>query len=337
VNLRFFMCKNLVPDNGNVIKTYDDKYLDISDLSINELWLLHYEQEKTFAKLIKEAKAFSYERTQLMKRGYETVSKIMILRKIKESNKWEKYSNNPHFLDIIDELKMIKKTLNKYLVKNIYLAILKKIIKKVLRKKNECVFFEAGVGNGKIIKEITKIYRVKAIGCDVFVDKNYIDVDIGVTESSIYNALQNLEDNSIDVFYWNDVMEHIPEDEIREHLDLLSKKMAKGGIIITVTPNRLIGPWDITAHFEPQGTVAKGFHFHEYTFKEILDLFEEYNIVSAYGIFSNPKKGWYILGAPWMDRIKLYLEKSVYVSPSKIKNKMMIIAGCDISLLKKNN
>jgi len=139
------------------------------------------------------------------------------------------------------------------------------------------------------------------------------------------------------VFYWNDVMEHIPEDEIEEYIKVLSQKMDTDGIIITITPNRLKGPCDITAHFEPHGTVAKGFHFHEYTFDEILTIFQKYGIKSEYGFFGYAGKGWYILSSPkYIDRIKLLIEKKVKNLPYKIKKILLVIMGCDTSILKKD-
>jgi hypothetical protein len=213
----------------------------------------------------------------------------------------------------------------------------KRIVKKILNKKKNCIFFEAGVGTGKIIKEIAVLPYVTAIGCDTYIDRNYINSNLNVFEDTIYESLKKLDDNSIDVFYWNDVMEHIPEDEVQEHINLLNKKMTPGGLIITITPNRLKGPCDITGYFEPHGTIAKGFHFHEYTFQEILTIFQKYNILNAYSVLGYVKSGWYILMPVWIDKIKLFFEKIVIILPYIIKKIILVMAGYDVSILRKLN
>jgi len=294
------------------IVTFDCKIIDISNLTVNELLYLQYEQEKSFADLIRQAKPFSPKRALLMKNGYETINKIMIVRKTKEGKQLESYGAT-----------------------NAYVKLVKKIIKKKLTKKQKCVFFEAGVGTGKVINEIVELPNVTAIGCDTYIDRNYINSDLNIFECTVYEALLKLEDNTIDVFYWNDVMEHIPEDEAEEHIKLLSKKMSSEGFIITITPNRLKGPCDITEHFEPHGTIAKGFHFHEYTFQEILTIFEKYNIISVYGVLDYTTKGLYILGPVQLDRVKLFIEKNITKLPYTIKKNILVMAGCDVSILKK--
>jgi hypothetical protein len=295
------------------ITSFNGEDIDISELTIDQLWALHYEQEKSFADIIKKTKPFSAERGVLMKKGYETVNKIMVLRQIKQGKELESYGASDSYIKLIE-----------------------KLIKKIISKKGKCLFFEAGVGTGKIIKSVVNLKDVTAIGCDVYVDKNFIDSGLTVYESTIYEALLKLPDNNIDIFYWNDVLEHIPEDETEDYIKLLYKKMNTGGIIITITPNRLKGPSDITAHFEPRGTIAKGFHFHEYTFYEVLKMFEKHNIRSGYGFIGSVNKGWYILGpAQCIDKIKLLAEKMFINFPYIIKKKGLAMMGCDVSILKK--
>jgi hypothetical protein len=300
-------------EQATYITTFDNKIVDISKLTIDELWFLHYEQEKSFADLIKKTKPFSIERAKLMNKGYETINRIMIMRSSKKGKKLESYG-----------------------AMDAYAQLVKKMVRKVLNKKEKCFFFEAGVGSGKVIKDIAILPNVIAAGCDVYVDKNYISSDLKIYECTIYDALLKLDNNSIDVFYWNDVIEHIPEDEIEEYIKLLSVKMAIGGIIITITPNRLGGPYDITRYFKPIGSTAEGFHFHEYTFQEILTLFYKYNIVSAYGIFGFVRRYWYILSSAWIiDKIKLFGEKLSGYSPLRLKKYWVVLMGCDTSILKK--
>ena len=293
----------------NEIKSFDNKFIDISNLSVAELWLLHYEQEKAFAGLIRQTKPFSVERAEIMHSGYKAINAIMLKRGYLEGNIIESYGSHDS-----------------------YILFLKKIIKK--SKKKSCIFFEAGVGTGKIIRAIAEIPNLNVMGCDIYIDKKFFNDQLNVTEGTIYENLLKLEDDTIDIFYWNDVIEHIPEDEIEEHIRLLAKKMAPKGLIITITPNRLNGPHDITRHYEPRG-IAKGFHFYEYTFKEVLGLFKKYEIRSGYCILGFLKKGLYMIGPKWLDKIKIVLEKTAACLPYSIKRILLGLGGCSISILKK--
>jgi hypothetical protein len=73
-------------------------------------------------------------------------------------------------------------------------------------QKKTCVFFEAGIGTGKLLKTIVDLNGgeggvIYAIGCDVFIDPDFIDSGFKVYEGTLYETLQKLDDNSIDVFY----------------------------------------------------------------------------------------------------------------------------------------
>lgn len=76
---------------------------------------------------------------------------------------------------------------------------------------------EAGVSNGIIINAVKKLDKIVATGCDVYVDPQFInDSSVKIYEGTIYESLNMLDDGSINVFYWNDVIEHIAEDEIEQ-------------------------------------------------------------------------------------------------------------------------
>lgn len=138
----------------------------------------------------------------------------------------------------------------------------------------ETIFLELGPGDCKLscklAKNVNKVYA--------------IDVSHELTRLSSYP--DNLEliiltdclcipvpENSIDVAYSKDLIEHIHPDDIHEQLRNIHKALAPGGIYICITPNRLCGPHDISGYFD---SVAKGFHLKEYTISELAHLFEDY-------------------------------------------------------------
>ena len=79
-------------------------------------------------------------------------------------------------------------------------------------------------------------------------------------------------EGSIDIVYSNQLMEHLhPEDSYQQLLNIL-KVLVPGGVYVCLTPNRVSGPHDVSAHFDD---VATGFHLKEYTVTELSKLFRE--------------------------------------------------------------
>ena len=75
--------------------------------------------------------------------------------------------------------------------------------------------------------------------------------------------------------YWNDVFEHIPQDEILDYLRVIYSLLCDGGQLVTITPNWHMRPSDVTNYFSPPRTEAVGFHLKEYTAGEVCGLVRE--------------------------------------------------------------
>ena len=71
------------------------------------------------------------------------------------------------------------------------------------------------------------------------------------------------------LIYWNDVLEHIPPDEVGEYVAHLHRLLAPGGMLVTITPNWLLRPSDVTGDFCPWRTEARGLHLKEYRLAEV--------------------------------------------------------------------
>lgn len=78
--------------------------------------------------------------------------------------------------------------------------------------------------------------------------------------------------NSIDMAYSNQLMEHLHSDDAIDQLGNIFKALSPNGLYICITPNRLMGPHDISKYFDK---TAKGFHLKEYTFTELCVLFKK--------------------------------------------------------------
>lgn len=77
-------------------------------------------------------------------------------------------------------------------------------------------------------------------------------------------------ENSIDIAYSNQLMEHLHPDDAKLQLRNIFRALTYNGIYICSTPNRINGPHDISIFFDD---VATGFHLHEYTMSELGQLF----------------------------------------------------------------
>ncbi|HEY9852603.1 MAG TPA: class I SAM-dependent methyltransferase [Leptolyngbyaceae cyanobacterium] len=77
-------------------------------------------------------------------------------------------------------------------------------------------------------------------------------------------------ENSVDVAYSHQLMEHLHPDDALDQLQNIYKALSPQGIYICITPNRLSGPHDISRYFDETAT---GFHLKEYTLAELYELF----------------------------------------------------------------
>ncbi|MGZ4168714.1 MAG: class I SAM-dependent methyltransferase [Solirubrobacteraceae bacterium] len=76
---------------------------------------------------------------------------------------------------------------------------------------------------------------------------------------------------SVDLAYSNQLIEHLHPDDAAEQVANVFAALRAGGRYICLTPNRLLGPADISQYFEDE--VANGFHLREYSERELRDLF----------------------------------------------------------------
>jgi SAM-dependent methyltransferase len=77
---------------------------------------------------------------------------------------------------------------------------------------------------------------------------------------------------SVDVAYSNQLMEHLHPDDALEQVRNIFKTLKPGGIYICLTPNRIIGPHDVSKDFD---SVATGLHLKEYTTAELMAIFKQ--------------------------------------------------------------
>jgi SAM-dependent methyltransferase len=81
-----------------------------------------------------------------------------------------------------------------------------------------------------------------------------------------------LPSGSIDVAFSNQLIEHLHPRDALEQLREVHRSLVPGGRYLCITPNRLYGPRDVSAHFDE---VATGLHLKEYSAGELRALLRE--------------------------------------------------------------
>lgn len=297
------------------------KTINLEDLTLQEFRTLNFEEETFFSKEIKKRKPFSKERNLYMKNAYSKIFQIDEWKKKKYEIEREKKGNG-----VTDQ--------------SVNLII--KIIEELLKKQEKVTFYEAGVGKGYAIEKIKEKIRGEILGCDVFLSDNIKKIvnennDIKIVEEDIYHNLKKIEDNSIDIFYADNVLEHILEDEYKQTCERIAKKIKKDGIAIFIIPNRYVGPSDISNYFLPIGSKAKGFHFMEQSFQEGIENFQKNNLELQYFYLRNRRGNIrYIKKGKILNFIKKTMEKYLGQIPiTKIRRRIFKIMAYDIYILVK--
>ena len=95
-------------------------------------------------------------------------------------------------------------------------------------------------------------------------------------------------DNSVDVAYSNQLMEHLHPDDAKEQLCNIRAALKPGGRYLCVTPSALSGPHDVSKYFDD---VASGLHLKEYTYAELTDLFKRAGFQDIYAYVSHQRAG----------------------------------------------
>lgn len=133
-------------------------------------------------------------------------------------------------------------------------------------------FLEIGAGDCVVSFEVAKLVN-KVYALDVSAESiDELDPPENF-ELIISDGFQvPVPQDSIDVVYSNQLMEHLHPDDAMEQLQNIFRCIAVGGIYICSTPNRLSGPHDVSRYFDK---VATGFHLKEYSFIELNELFKQ--------------------------------------------------------------
>jgi SAM-dependent methyltransferase len=129
------------------------------------------------------------------------------------------------------------------------------------------LFVEFGPGDCRFVFEVAK--KVKfSYAVDIYDQRNPTDNVPENFNLIIYDGynLEDIETNSIDLVFSDQLIEHIHEEDTKLHFELVHRILKKGGKYVFRTPHKFTGPHDISKFFSYE---PEGFHLKEWTYTEI--------------------------------------------------------------------
>lgn len=101
-----------------------------------------------------------------------------------------------------------------------------------------------------------------------------------------------IDDESIDLAYSNQVLEHLHPEDALYHLKEVYRVLRSPGRYVCITPYRFIGPHDTSKFFTE---VASGLHLKEYTYRELFQAMRQVGFKKASVLAHRPTPLWLVL------------------------------------------
>ena len=309
----------------SVTRLSNGEVVCLNDLSVEEMYRLHYDEECFVAEETLAMPPFSDERNSLLCKGYEFVTEVMDYRFVKETGASQKI-----FGAGFGSAK----------------ALVKLLRKRIRTKRPEqTALCELGVGTGFALSKVLENFGADELqikGCDISLTTSARELDeshpnVELKEASAYDFIKELPDSSIDILYADNVFEHFFPDEAEAIYDELVKKLKPDALLFLIIPNRYIGPGDVSARYLKMGEKARGFHFMEMSFNEVTDSFKKYGIRNLYCVYYIPKAQKFVLiRSRFLIALKLKFEKLLSKIPIRfIKYVLLYCGGYHITILQK--
>lgn len=236
----------------------DGEFVELGEIPLAELQRLQLEQEQRFAKAIVSFPAGSHERALVTAQAYDTVCGILAAQRLRQGA-----TAGPLIMGF--DRRYVRLVLN----------LLDGQIKRGFSQPR---LFEIGFGSGALLNEVRGFgYAVGGVEVSATMRDQAVDV-LGerYADNLLLGNFLDLTLASLDgqptVVFWNDVLEHVAPDEALAYVRHAYELLAPGGSLVTVSPNWLLRPSDVTSAFYPPRTTACGLHLKEYRLREVASL-----------------------------------------------------------------
>ena len=146
------------------------------------------------------------------------------------------------------------------------------------------VFAELAPGDCRFAFEAAA-YVHHVYGIDISDQRNPDDTAPDNFNLIVYDGynLDEIEDDSVDVVFSDQLIEHLHPEDTRLHFQLMRRILKPGGKYVFRTPHSLTGPHDISKYFSD---VPEGFHLKEWTYRELKKMIKELNYSAFQTYFS---------------------------------------------------
>jgi SAM-dependent methyltransferase len=277
----------------------DGNWHSLAGMNRAELHQLQFEQEQKFARAICTMPKGSEKRALVTGQAYDTICTILAAQQ--------------------DETEPLVMGLDRRYV----LLVLELLNKQIRRGFGRPFFFEIGYGSGGMLKAVGE-HGFPVSGIEVSAamrDEALLILGEESADQLLLGDLLQVDGSALparpSLIYWNDVFEHICPDEISDYLNKIYKLLIPGGSLVTITPNWLLRPSDVTGDFCPPRTEARGLHLKEYRLAEVTKLLKQAGFKSVATPLVVSRKKIYLAGGgcrlakqlvePLLDRLPLRL------------------------------
>ncbi|MFO1056663.1 MAG: class I SAM-dependent methyltransferase [Dongiaceae bacterium] len=136
----------------------------------------------------------------------------------------------------------------------------------------DATVLEIGCGDALLSSALAaRVARVYAVDVtDALIDRPALPGNVAVLLSRGTDLA--LPADSVDLAISDQLLEHLHPEDVRAHLAQVRRALRPGGRYCCITPNRAVGPHDISCYFD---AVAAGFHLREYDSRSIAACFAE--------------------------------------------------------------
>ncbi len=249
-----------------------------------EEWLEHfYRVESYYAQQILSSPKNSIDRERLFQKGYSEITKIL--------DTYNPGGGETHYTDLV-------------------VALIQKRIDKGGH------ILDLGCASGNLVYELAILgYEIEGIDVsDELIQKakdklGSISKSRSVSQSDVMSYTPQ---KIFDCVVMDNVIEHFHPDSVDDILQKCHAMLKDDGYVIILTPHRFSGPHDISKHFLPLGSEAKGFHLKEFSFTDLYKHLEQAGFRTVFGFPFHPRLFRKINLIPdcskWAGRKAIYLE-----------------------------
>jgi len=276
--------------NSSEVLLADGRLQSLEGFNVEQLQQLQWEQEQKFAHAIRCQPKGSRERALVVGQAYDTVCAILAAQQGDDGPLV--MGLDPRYGRLVVEL----------------------MAQQIRRGTGQPRFFEIGYGSGGMLQEVRGHgFPVGGIEVSATMREEALD-QLGekLADQLLLGDLLELTPASLSgrpsLFYWNDVFEHICPDEISDYLEQIYKLLLPGGQLVTITPNWLLRPSDVTGDFCPPRTEAQGLHLKEYRLAEVTSLLKQAGFGSVATPLAVSRKQIYHFGGGGLRWPKQWLE-----------------------------